>query len=156
MKKIFDIFALLELAMLFCLTGLALWGPNAITGPIPTHFDSSGHANAWGKPANLLFLPLITSFLYGLLTTVARFPAIFNYPVVVTPENRPKLEALTLLLLSVMKAELIAVFLWLQYAGIQSARDSRGHLFVAFTSVCLLLIFGSLVGFFVALVRAAK
>jgi hypothetical protein len=41
---------------------------------------------------------------------VARFPSAFNFPVGVTAENRPLLEALTLDMIAWLKMEMVCLF----------------------------------------------
>ena len=93
--------------------------------------------------------------LYLLMTVVARFPSAFNYPVRVTAENRLQLEALALDMILWIKAEVVCLFAWIQWFTIEAARHSHGGLPGAFFPVYLLVLFGTVAWFIVAMRRAA-
>ena len=124
MRKTLNAISLATLAALFLVAGFALYGPDRLPARIPTHFDAAGHANGWGSPLALLSLPIIAFGVYLLMTVVARFPSAFNYPVTVTDENRPRLEAMTLDLLAWMKAETAGLFAIITWVWLQAIRHS--------------------------------
>jgi uncharacterized membrane protein len=41
---------------------------------VPTHFGASGIPDAWGGKTSLFLLPVITLFMYGLMTMTSRYP----------------------------------------------------------------------------------
>ena len=156
MRKVLAALSLIAFGVLFWVTGRALYGPERLPDKIPTHFDFAGHPNAWGSPATLLLLPAVAIVLYAGISLVARFPSAFNYPVRVTPQNRPRLEALAIAMIAWLKTELIWLFAWIQWSTIAAARGRQSGLTPALMPVSILAIFGTIGWHFVAMRRAAK
>ena len=90
------------------------------------------------------------------MTGVARFPAAFNFPVRVTPANRPRLEALALEMIAWLKAEVLCLFAWVQQTAVASARSSQAHLSPWFMPVTLGAVFATIGWYIAAMRRAAK
>ena len=107
MRRSLEAIGLFALAGLLWVTCSALYGPEPLPARVPTHFDLAGHPNGWGSPAALFLLPAIALVLYCGMTLVARYPSVFNYPVRVTPANRPRLEEITISLLTWIKVEMV-------------------------------------------------
>jgi uncharacterized membrane protein len=134
-----------------------LFGAYHLPDRIPTHFNFAGQPNGWGSPSSLMELPVVAVVIYLGMTLLARFPESFNYPVEVTAENRPRLEALTLDLIAWMKMEMVCLFAWIQWVIIEMARRGRGDLsFMALLPVFLVALFGTIIWFIVAMRRAAR
>jgi len=91
-------------------------------------FDLAGHPNAYGPPQMLLILPAVALVLYLLITVVSRNPAVFNYPVRATPQNRQRLQELALNMIAFLKAETVILFALIQYQTIDSARNLQSTL----------------------------
>jgi uncharacterized membrane protein len=155
MRKTLEAISLAVLAFQIWIFYSAVYGPSRLPDRVPIHFDSAGHVNGWGSPTEFLFLPVVAAAIYLLLTVVARFPASFNYPVEVTDENRPRLEALVIDMLAWLKAELVCLFagiLWIAIqAAHQPARPSAAPIIAH-----LVVVFATIVYFIVAMFRAAR
>ncbi|MDR3726301.1 MAG: DUF1648 domain-containing protein [Terracidiphilus sp.] len=156
MRKNLEAVSLGALVLLFWITWHALTGPTRLPDRIPTHFDFAGHANGWGSPAMLWLFPVVAVGLYLLMTVVVRFPSTFNYPVPVTAENRPRLEALTLSMTTWIKAEILCLFTWIQWMIVTSARQGRNSLSLALMPVCTVAILATVGWHIAAMFRAAK
>lgn len=156
MRKALEVIAVIGLVFVLVLTAYALYGPHPLTGRIATHFDAAGKPNGWGTPAMLWFIPGVAVFVYALMTLVVRFPASFNYPFRVTPRTRPVLEALTLQMVTWLKAELLVTFAWIQWGTIRSAREGRLALSTFFLPAVIGIVFGTIFAHFVAMRRAAR
>jgi len=165
MRKILETISLGALAFAALLTWSALTGPHHLPDKIPTHFDSSGHANGWDSSTSLVLLPLIALSIYLLITVISavlsRFPELFNFPVQVTEENRPRLQALAFEMIAWIKAEMVCLFAWVQWMTIQAARmpdggfsSASGYMVGTFGIVAILL--GTIGWFLVAMLRAAQ
>jgi len=152
MRKFAEVLSLLALTVLAWTTCHALAGPQPLPDHIPTHFDFAGQPNGWGSWHSLLFLPSVALALYILLAVVSRFPSMFNYPVRVTPENRSRLEDLALGMLTWMKAEVLCLFAWIQWAILASARSGRGELPFVLLPVALVVTAGT-TGWYIAAMR---
>jgi hypothetical protein len=155
MRRNLEIVGLALLAILCWITFRALYGPSRLPDRIPTHFDLAGNPNGWGSPAMLWLLPVMAVVIYGLITVVSFFPSAFNYPVRVTPENRPRLQALSLQMVAWLKVELAFLFTWLQWSILGAVRAGHGRVSPWIVPVFLVLVFGTCIGHIVAIVRAA-
>src|SRR5580658_3458247 len=124
MRKTLEVVGLGMLAVLYWISYSALNGPEKLPERIPTHFDISGQPNAWGPPGFLWFLPLVAAGLYVLLTVLGsiRYRR-YNLPVAVTEANLPFIQEQTILMVAWVKCETLCLFVYLQWAIIQSARD---------------------------------
>lgn len=148
--------AALGLAGIWALAGMAVLGPHKLPGRIPVHFNALGQIDAWGSPAMLWFLPGVATGIYLLMTLVARHPGAFNYPVRVTPLNRPRLEAISLNLIAWLQAELLWLFLFIEYASIRSVRLGRSALSPWMVPICIAVIFLTVGWHIAAMVRAGR
>jgi uncharacterized membrane protein len=156
MRKTLETISLADLALQAAITFSVLYGPGRLPNRIPTHFDMAGHPNGWGSPSMLLLLLLVAGILYLLMTTVARYPSVFNYPVRVTAENRPRLEELALGMIAWLKAEMLCLFAWIQWVTIQSARHPQQGIPGASAPVFIAVIFVTVGWFIVAMFRAGQ
>jgi hypothetical protein len=141
MRRPLQLISLIALAILLWITWQALYGPNPLTGRIPTHFGLDGQPDAWGEPKMLLLLPGMGIALFLLMTIVGRFPASFNYPVRVTPKNRERLQQIALSMIAALTAETVTLVAALQYFTIQSVRLQRNGLPSALMLASIFVIF---------------
>lgn len=155
MRRNLEVAGLALLAFLWWITLSALYGTNRLPSRIPTHFDLAGNANAWGPPSSLWLLPVVATVIYALITLVSFFPAAFNYPVHVTPENRPRLQNLSQQMVAWLKVDLAILFAVLQWSILASVRSGHGHLSFWIVPFFLVLVFATTTGYIVAMVRAA-
>jgi len=155
MRKLLHILSLTALATLFWITYDALYGPNRLTGRIPTHFGIDGQPNAWGEPKMLLMLPAVAAFLYLAMTLAARFPGRFNYPVRVTPLNRPRLQRIALNMIAWLTAETVSLFTALQFFIVQGVRTQHNSLPPALMLIAIVVIFFTMAMHIAAMRRAA-
>jgi uncharacterized membrane protein len=154
--KVRELIALAALLVLWAVTAYALLGPNPLPGRIPTHFDLAGNPNGWGKPEVLWLLPIVGAILYALMTLVARYPAHFNYPVVVTSANRATLQHLGLRMVGWLKAEVLCLFAGIQVMTIQAAKGTSGGLYPLLFVIALSVIFGTIGWHIVAMRRTVR
>ncbi|MGA3159811.1 MAG: DUF1648 domain-containing protein [Terracidiphilus sp.] len=156
MRKSLEAISLAALAFIVWITWQALYGAKQLPARIAVHFDMAGNPNGWGTPSDLPLFPVMAAAIYLLMTVVARFPSSFKYPVEITEENRPRLEALNLDLIAWMKMEMVCLFAWVQWTIIEMARRGRGDLsFFALPFIFLVALFGTAIWFIVAMRRAA-
>lgn len=45
---------------------------------IPEHYNGAGEIDRWGSKNEILFIPIISVFLYGLITLVTFIPSMWN------------------------------------------------------------------------------
>lgn len=84
-----------------------------IPARVPMHYNAAGEIDRWGDKTELLILPVIAWFLYGLMTVVEQFPSAWNTGVKVTEENRERVYPLLGHMLSTMKLLVMAMFTWI-------------------------------------------
>ncbi len=155
MRKWLEGIALLALGLHVSMTLLAFFGDQRLPQHIPIRFDASGHPVAWGSPSILLLLPAITSIIYLLFTVVTRSPGAFNYPVTVTAMNRRRVQSLALDMMAWLKAEIVSLLTWMQWATIEVARYPERHMPVM-TAVALVAVFATLTFYMAKMYRAGK
>jgi uncharacterized membrane protein len=155
MRKFIEGVGLIALAVLVWITYQAFAGPERLPDRIPVHFDINGNANGWGSPAMLLLLPVIAVGLYLAMSVTSRFPMAFHYPVQVTRVNLPRVQALTIDMVTWIKTELACLFAALQWWMIQAARTGDGRLPPLLVPGFLIVVFGTVGWFIVAMIRTA-
>lgn len=156
MRKTLLVLALAGLAGIWIITTQAIYGAHALPARFATHFDAAGNANGWGSPKMLWLLPIIATAMAVLLTLVSRYPGAFNYPVRITPGMRPRLEAITLNMIAWLRVELVLLFLWIQYAIIQSARAGSNRVSPWFVPFVIVLVFATIGWHFAAILRVGR
>ena len=94
--------------------------------------------------------------LYLVMTLVAQFPSAFNYPVRVTAENRARLQALALSMITFIKVEMVCLFAGIQWSIVDGVRQQRFTLSPALVPLSIVVIFGTVGWHIVAIFRAAR
>ncbi|PKK82633.1 MAG: hypothetical protein CVT49_12530 [candidate division Zixibacteria bacterium HGW-Zixibacteria-1] len=140
-EKIFELVAAVGLLTSIFLL-INYW--SVLPDKVPSHFGVSGRADAWSGKAILIILPLVSLFLYTLLTLVCRKPQYCNYLVRITAENAERQYRLARKFLSILKAELIWVFTLINWASIGVAMERCNGLGVFFLPVFLIIVFGTI------------
>ncbi|MGE7767971.1 DUF1648 domain-containing protein [Peribacillus sp. NPDC096540] len=79
------------------------WG--TLPDQVPIHFNAKGEASGWGGRAAIWFPPIVSIFLWSILTTLERVPDTFNFPIKVTEQNAERVYKKWIL-----KAEIIVFF----------------------------------------------
>lgn len=118
-----------------CTSLTAQW--NYLPSRVPVHFGLTGHPDGFGSKSILWFLPATAILLYLVLTVVARYPGVFNYPVPVTDLNRKTLQSLAVNMLGWLKAEVMCILAWLTFAAISTAVGHRTGLGTGFAPVSI-------------------
>jgi hypothetical protein len=137
----------------------ALAGPERLPDKIPMHFDAAGNPDGWGSWPMLILFPAIVVCIYLLMTVPVWFPSAFNnmnYPVQVTEQNRERLQSVALDMVTWMKAEMIWLFCWVQWAVIDVARHGVNKMVDTVVPAAIALIVGTIGWHIWAMVRAAR
>jgi uncharacterized membrane protein len=156
MRKNLEIIGLAALAVLGWITATVFYGPTRLPDKIPTHFDMAGNPNGWGTSSTLLFLPALAVGIYALISLVSLFPGAFNYPVRITQENRPRLQALSLEMIAWIKVQLACFFTFLQWFILDTVRIGHGRLSPWIVPPFVLVVFGTCIAYVVAMFRTAR
>lgn len=107
---------------------------------IPVHFNMHGQADRFGTRDNIWTLPAISSMIYLALTALARAPHIFNYPMVITPENAHQQYKLAVRLLRFLKLGTLSLFLFVTIITVSGGVNTY------FSETLFLLLTGALIG----------
>ena len=132
-----------------CGLGLFAW-TSLPPDHIPSHFGPDGRADTWGGRSTLLIFPIMTLFLFGMMTLLTRSPATYNYPFAVTRDNARRQATLAMGLVAWLRFATIWLMTYLEYGVIAAARDESATLGVWFLPIVLLLIAAPVIGYFVA------
>lgn len=135
---------LLELVSLIGLAG-AVWilikfWPD-LPAAIPKHFGLTGEVDAWGDRSSLYFLLGVNLFMYVMLTIVRRFPHTYNYPVKITADNAQRQYQLAIWYMALLKAQVVWLFVYLQWQMIQVALGHSSGLGIWFLAIVLVGLF---------------
>ncbi len=134
--------------------GLALVAWASLPDRIPSHFGPDGRVDDWGGRGTLLIFPLMTLFLFGMLTMLTRSPATYNYPFAITRDNARRQATLAMGLVAWLRFATIWLMTYLEYSVIAAARDENSGLGAWFLPVVLLLIAAPVLAYFLAAWRA--
>ena len=100
---------------------------------IPVHFNGAGEADGFGGKSSIWIFPAVGLFIWLLMTIVAAFPNIFNYPVKITQQ----------------KVVILLMFSFISFRTIQTAVGKAAGIGKVFLPVFLVLIGGIIVFYFV-------
>lgn len=116
LTRVPEYLALLAIGVIVVVT----WeGMEVLPERIPTHFGAAGRPDGWG-PRSMFWIPSgVALGTYAMLSVIQRYPRSWNYPVRVTEENRARLELVMLGLVRWVKAEILVLFAYLQWATVQ-------------------------------------
>jgi uncharacterized membrane protein len=115
---------------------------NQLPERIAVHFNAAGIPDGYGSRSALFILPATGLFVYVLLTVLAGFPHIYNFPVTITPENAEVQYRLATRLLRVLKTVILILFSFISWMTIRTAAGIAGGLGKAFLPVFFILTFG--------------
>lgn len=154
-RKLLEIASVLALLVAGIVTVSALYGPNAIQAVEPMTNPFSSHERDWGTRARLLEIPAVMLVVFAFGFLLVRYSEALNFPVQVTSENHARLQTLAKSMIAWLKAEVLALFAWLQIILIQKARGNRfGIPTLAFQTFTLVIIVTALIHY-VAIRRQA-
>jgi uncharacterized membrane protein len=145
---VMEIISLLILIGMFLLI-LIRWGE--LPDKIPGHYNYKGEIDRWGNKSEIITVPIISFFLYLLLTITVRFPSIWNVPVQVTDKNKELVYGCIKSMVIMLKAEVMTNFFFLTYNDIETKPLSSDYL-----QVILTVVFGTLIFFILRMVRLSK
>lgn len=77
---------------------------------IPGHYNAYGEIDRWGSKVEILFLPLITLFIYFILTLLSHYPTLWNVPSIRNEQNAEAVYSCLNTMLVLLKLEITALF----------------------------------------------
>lgn len=108
-----------------------------------THYNSMGQPDSWGGKESILFTPIMSIFLYLILTGCLFLPQdMMNTPVAVTKENEDRILKLSRDLLSIEKLVILCDFSYITFCTMNEKALSPYFLpiFLASTFIPVLVI----------------
>lgn len=144
----------IELIGLLMITGIIIfvclkW--NQLPDKIPGHFNAMGEVDRWGSKSELITLPIISAFLYTVLTVLSFLPQTWSVPVNITDLNRDVVYRYTRSLLIFIKVEILLIFLYITYCMANAQTLSSG-----FISIIILAIFSTLIYYVIRIRKIGK
>ncbi len=132
--------------------GLVFWYYNQLPERIPSHYNLSGEPDGYSGKAILILLPIISSVLVILMTTLAKYPHTFNYHVPLTPENTQQLYTKAVKLVSDLTYSISFIFLLIISSILYTAMNVGNTLLgKALIPLILILIFYPIIKYFLSL-----
>ncbi|PSL41812.1 uncharacterized protein DUF1648 [Planomicrobium soli] len=125
---------------------------NALPDRVPGHYNALGKVDRWGGKEELFILPAIAVGVWILMSTLERFPHVYNY-INLTEKNRSAQYRNGRLMVNVLKNECVLLFSLLTYQSIKVANGEAAGLGSIFMPLLLFFIFGSMALFFIRMVR---
>lgn len=105
-KKL-EMSSLIALIILWIMT---IWSFFILPDTIPIHFNAVGEANGFGAKATIFFLPILATILYFGVSFTNKYPQLFNFPVILTPENTERQYANALRMIKCLRVSLMIIF----------------------------------------------
>lgn len=109
---------------------------------IPTHFGASGLPDGWGSKMQLFVNMAICLLLYLGMTILYRYPHIYNYFFTIDDANAVAQYRLARSLVNWLKASVILMFAYTEWATIQTALGQNSGLGNGFVLVVLIFSLG--------------
>jgi Protein of unknown function (DUF1648) len=120
----------IALGALVALYLVAAWNYPMLPARVPRHFDARGRPDSWGGRSVIWTLPVIALPLYALCTLPPLLTELGQHPA-------PPLEEAVL---PWLKAEVLAIFLWIEWRSVEVAYERAAGLGSAFLPVTLVVI----------------
>ena len=108
---------------------------------IPTHYNATGKADGFGNKSNILVLPIISTVLFIGLTTLNKYPHIFNYPIEITEQNALHQYTNATRMMRVLKLVIVVIFGLIVFKTIQNVNGNADGLGTWFLPLTMGLIF---------------
>ena len=111
---------------------------------IPAHYNIYGEIDRWGFKSEIFSLVPIIIMMYLFLTILNHYPHRFNYLFDITEQNAKAQYHLARLMVQALKTEVIWIFVYIERISIKDAMGKGMGLGIAFPTISLLLVFGTI------------
>lgn len=131
MQRVFEVLAGVGLLLLLA-PPIAYW--SGVPDYVPTNFDFSGKPTTWGNKSTVWLLPVLGVVFFLALSVVTFLLPYGRYPAK-SSEGKQRQIALTGILVTAVKAELVLIFAYIEWRIIQVANSvatGLGETFVPF------------------------
>lgn len=138
----------LAISFLILLFAIPLFYFSQLPERIPIHFNFEGKPDGYGSRASLFILPVTGLFMYFLLTVLAIFPHVYNFPVTITAENAEVQYRLATRLMRILKTVILILFSFISWMSIRTAVGNASGIGKMFLPVFLFITFGVMIIYF--------
>lgn len=141
----------MEVVCIGILVGITLYlifNWSFIPEKVPLHYDWKGNIDRWGNKTELLILPIMSWFLYLMITALEQFPRLWNTGVSITEENQVKVYRALKYMIKSSKMLMVLDFTFLDICSI-AGRELPGWFGIVFVGA----IFGNIVFWLLRLFR---
>ena len=145
-NKIDLIVEIMCLTLLIGLTAYLIFHWGSIPDKIPAHYDWEGNIDRWGNKSDLIFLPMMSWFLYLLITGLQQVPLVWNTGVKITEENEERVYRTLKYMLETLKLIVVADLTYITVHSLMGKSLSGW-----FTMIVLVAVFGDLIFWIVRL-----
>ena len=145
-NKIDWIIEIMCLTLLIGLTAYLIFNWGSIPDKIPAHYDWEGNIDRWGNRSDLIFLPMMSWFLYLLITGLQQVPLVWNTGVKITEENEERVYRTLKYMLETLKLIVVADLTYITVHSLMGKSLSGW-----FTMIVLVAVFGDLIFWIVRL-----
>ena len=109
---------------------LFIWGFTIVSygrlpAIIPTHFNIKGQVDGYGSKMTIWIVPAILAAMVTGISTLNKYPHIFNYLKPITPENAQKQYLLATRLLRYLKLSVVVIFGFITAGTISTANTQK-------------------------------
>ena len=145
-NKIDWIIEIMCLTLLIGLTAYLIFHWGSIPDKIPAHYDWEGNIDRWGNKSDLIFLPMMSWFLYLLITGLQQVPLVWNTGVKITEENEERVYRTLKYMLETLKLIVVADLTYITVHSLMGKSLSGW-----FTMIVLVAVSGDLIFWIVRL-----
>ena len=145
---------LIEAICLLLLGGITLYlilNWSSMPDKIPMHFNIAGEIDRWGRKTEIIFVPVMSWILYGLITLTEQFPKTWITGVQVTEENAPRVYRVLKSMVKTTKLFIVIAFFYITVCSVTAQSMSLWASIIE-----LVVIFGNLIFWMVRLFKVAK
>ncbi|MGB6083348.1 DUF1648 domain-containing protein [Moheibacter sp.] len=139
--------------LIFAIWVLVLVSYPSLPESIPTHYNGTGEADAFGSKSSILGLPLVATALFIGLSILNQYPHTFNYPDKIIEENARYQYRNSTRMLRCLKLVILIIFGMATYLTIRNAHQETAQIGKWFLPLTLGLIFIPVICF---LIRAYR
>lgn len=115
---------------------------------IPTHFDIKGQVNGYGSKITIWIVPAILAVIVAGISTLNKYPHIFNYLKPITPGNAQKQYVLATRMLRYLKLAVVVIFGLITVSTVSTANTQKAGIGIWVLPVSLIFIFVPIIIYF--------
>lgn len=147
-KKFRKVLNIITLIILFAGLIYTIYNYKKLPDVVATHFNLNGQPNGWGRKGTIFILPIISIIIYSILAILSKYPSIYNFPCKVTYENKERLYNTGQNMITIMNAEIVILFVYIEYNIVKSA--IIGELTMSILSIyAVLIILAITIGYYI-------